>query len=206
MFIKRLIVGRFQTNCYILGDESTGEAAVIDPGDNAQGILDLLDSTKMKTKYVILTHGHYDHISAAREILDATGAKLAAFCLESEMLKNTRLCLQYLFTKEPFEPLIPDLEFKNGDMLRLGSLELKIMHTPGHTKGSCCIICGYEIFCGDTIFFESIGRTDFPTGDSGELRKTLKALAELAGDFRLYPGHGEQTTLSHERRYNSYLS
>jgi hydroxyacylglutathione hydrolase len=205
MKIITMRVGAIQTNCYILCDEITRTAAIIDPGANCTGILAELKKVNCTAEYIILTHGHFDHTGAAKELIVATGAKLVAHQLEAEIIASATLSLHTMFTQKPYQSLVADILVAEGDSLPLGSLELKFIHTPGHTQGGCCIICGDNIFCGDTVFKENIGRTDFPTSDSNEMNRSVKRIAKIEGEYNLYPGHEEPTTLSYERKYNPYM-
>jgi hydroxyacylglutathione hydrolase len=205
MKIITLQVGSIQTNCYILCDEASHKAAIIDPGANEQRILEQLQKTGCIAEFIILTHGHFDHTAAAAELLAATGAKLVAHQLEAEIIGSAALSMHTMFTSKPYKPLVTDIFVSEGDSLPLGSLVLKFIHTPGHTQGGCCIICGDNIFCGDTVFRENIGRTDLPTANRIEMSRSVKRIAAIDGDYKLYPGHGEPTTLSHERENNPYM-
>ncbi len=204
MFIKCLRVGMLETNCYIACDKVTNRAAVIDPGADAERIITALNDTGCQADYVFLTHGHFDHISAAHEVLQATGAKLAVLALELPLLndpeKNLYSSAQFL----NFKPFTPDLLLKDGDTLSFGSISLKVKHTPGHTHGSCCLIGQDTLFSGDTLFRQSAGRCDLPTGSCDELKDSLARLFELEGDYQVLPGHGEFTTLEYERVHNPY--
>jgi hydroxyacylglutathione hydrolase len=205
MKIITLQVGFIPTNCYILCDEASQKAAIIDPGANAQFILEQLQKTGCIAEYVILTHGHFDHTEAVAEIISATSAKLVAHELEAEIIGSATLSLNTMFTSKPYKPLVADILIREGDSLPLGSLELKFIHTPGHTQGGCCVICGNNIFCGDTVFKENIGRTDLPTANRIEINRSVKRIAAIEGEYNLFPGHGELTTLSYERKYNPYM-
>ena len=205
MFIKCLTVGPIDTNCYILCDKVENKAVVIDPGFDARRIVSALGDTQCRAVYVILTHGHGDHMSAAAEVLEKTGAALAVFGGELPLLADPVQNLYYEFNKTPFLPLSPHKVLVDGDTLTVGKLEIKVMHTPGHTAGSCCLICQDTIFSGDTLFLESAGRTDMPTGSPEDLRRSLERLAALEGEYQVLPGHGGFTTLSHERQHNPFL-
>jgi glyoxylase-like metal-dependent hydrolase (beta-lactamase superfamily II) len=204
MFIKCLTVGQIETNCYIACDKVTNRAAIIDPGADAPRIITALNETGCEADYVILTHGHADHISAAHEVLRATGAKLAVFADELVLLNDPDKNLYYSMNIQTFEPFKPEVLMHNGDTLPFGSIFLKVMHTPGHTQGSCCLIGQDALFSGDTLFRGNAGRTDLPTGSSFELDKSIARLLALDSDLQVLPGHGEFTTLEYERRHNPY--
>ncbi|MBQ7625265.1 MAG: MBL fold metallo-hydrolase [Clostridia bacterium] len=202
MKIRALTVGVLQTNCYILADDKTKECAVIDPGDEAERILSAAQGYKVK--YVILTHGHFDHFEAAEEIREKTGAQTLIDRLDYDLLLSGGES-GALLMKDSLTPKI-DGFIKDGDELTLGTLKLKIMSTPGHTQGSCVIICDKVIFSGDTLFLESYGRCDLTGGSEEDMRKSLLKLSELPGDYTVLPGHGDRTYLSYERRFNPLMS
>lgn len=206
MFIKCISVGKLETNCYILCDTVQGKAAVIDPGYDAKRIIAGLSEAQCKAEYVILTHGHFDHIGAVLQVLEETGAKLACYEEEIELLNDPNKNLSALYMPGTLLPLKPDVLLCDGDSLHIGMLELKVLHTPGHTKGSCCIICQDTIFTGDTLFCCGAGRTDFPGGDFNALSASMKRLQALTGDYQLLPGHGAFSTLSQERQTNPLMN
>ncbi len=201
MKIKALTVGLLQTNCYILADEKSGECAVIDPGGDADRILPATEGYKVK--YIILTHGHFDHYTAAEEVREKTGGKV--------LINKKDLYLLYTDIEESSvfrrynKPPEIDGYIEEGEDLTVGSLTLKILNTPGHTKGSCVILCNNVMFSGDTLFLESWGRCDLEGGDDEEMRKSCLRLAELPDDYVVLPGHGESTRLSYEKEYNPIM-
>jgi hydroxyacylglutathione hydrolase len=206
MFIKCLKVGQFATNCYILCDKITNKAAIIDPGYDAVRIASALEDTECTAEYIILTHAHFDHISAVHELKRKTGAKLAVFESELPLLNDPKGNLCSMFENGTFEPFAPEILLHDGDIIRLGKLELIVLHTPGHTSGSCCIICQDSIFTGDTLFKEDVGRTDLPTAEPAALKSSVRRLAMIDGEYQVFPGHGEITTMSHERQFNPYIT
>ena len=196
MKVRIMQVGPIGTNCYILEDESTHQAAVIDPGGDAPRLLTALEG--LDVRYILLTHGHYDHTGAAAE-LAAAFPQAAVYIHE----KDYRDVDPGLF---PLRTQLPNARFYGeGDRLVLGTLALEVLHTPGHSEGSVTLRCGDVLFCGDTLFAGSCGRTDFPGGDTGKLLSSLRRLGELEGDLRVLPGHMEDSTLSRERQTNPYL-
>lgn len=196
MKIQTLCVGPIGTNCYILEDESTHQSAVIDPGGDAPRLLAALKGTDVR--YILLTHGHYDHTGAA--------AELAAAFPQAEVYIHER---DYRDVDPSLFPLRTELSgvhfYGEGDRLTLGNLELQVLHTPGHSEGSVTLQCGDVLFCGDTLFAGSCGRTDFPGGDTRKMMASLRRLGELGGDLHVLPGHMEDSTLDRERRRNPYL-
>ena len=198
MEIRTLPVGQLDTNCYIVW-EADGQAVVIDPGAQAGRILDEADAAGVRVRAVLLTHVHFDHILAAREIMNATGAELLVPAGDEPALTSPARSLLAMF-------LQADRLLADGDTVTAGGLTLTVMHTPGHTPGSSCYIGDGVIFSGDTLFAGGAGRTDFPGGDEAALRRSLTRLAALEGDYRVFPGHEESTTLQRERLENPYVN
>lgn len=196
MKVRIMQVGPIGTNCYILEDESTHQAAVIDPGGDAPRLLTALKG--LEIRYILLTHGHYDHTGAA--------AELASAFPQAEVYIHER---DYRDVDPSLFPLRTELSAVNfydeGDCLPLGELELQVLYTPGHSEGSVTLRCEDALFCGDTLFAGSCGRTDFPGGDTAKILVSLRRLGELEGDLRVLPGHMEDSTLSRERQVNPYL-
>lgn len=196
MNIKTLPVGQLETNCYVVVNEQRLECVVIDPGDESNTILDYIEDNKLKCCAIMLTHGHYDHVGAVMEIMEQTGC---------EMYINPR--------DEGYEPGMSGMKFKmpeggkyydDGDVVKAAGLEFKVLATPGHTPGGVCLICGNALFTGDTLFRGSCGRTDLPVGNMRMEMASLKRLCALPGDYEVYPGHMDSSTLERERRFNHY--
>ena len=194
MNIKAMQVGPIGTNCYLL--EDARQAAVIDPGGDASRLLAALEG--LEVRYILLTHGHYDHTGAAAA-LAAAFPQAAVYIHEKD----------YRDVDPGLFPLRTELSSVNfygeGDRLTLGGLELQVLHTPGHSEGSVTLRCGDVLFCGDTLFAGSCGRTDLPGGDTAKILASLRRLGELEGDLRVLPGHMESSTLGRERQVNPYL-
>lgn len=205
MILERLILGNLQTNCYILGDEETKECAVIDPAADADRIIKVVDEHGMKVKYIILTHVHIDHITALDKIKEITGADIVVHSAEAPLLNDDNHTLAALFgTISPITE--SDISVSDGDTVYLGENKLTFIYTPGHTVGGMCILCGGMLISGDTLFAESIGRTDFPGGSHSQLISSIRdKLMTLEDDIRVYPGHGPSTTIGHEREANPYF-
>ncbi len=199
MKIIRRILGELETNCYILIDEETKEAAVIDPADGAEIIRSTLESEGAALRYILLTHGHRDHTLAAPKLHELYPA---AAVFIHELDKGQVGIYRY-----PMEELIGDelLFYGEGDTLRLGKLTVEVLHTPGHTGGSVCLRCGTALFTGDTLFAGSMGRIDLPGARPDLMMSSLSRLAKLPGDYDVYPGHMDTTTMSRERQYNLYI-
>ena len=203
------LIGDMAVNCYIVTDIKTGKTAVIDPGYYTS----LLDKTLREIgleniEYILLTHGHFDHISGVNALLKETNgsAKVVIHTDEEKILRDPMKNLSAMFTNTPITNVKPDIFVKDGQMITLGESDIKVMHTPGHTPGSVCYIYGKSIFSGDTLFHRSAGRTDFPCGSSEQLMASLKRLAALEGDYDVYPGHNDTTTMNEERRYNPFIN
>ena len=196
MQVKRMQVGPIGTNCYILEDEK--KIAVIDPGDEAERILEVLEETEGTVAYILLTHGHYDHTTAVPELHKALPEAKIYIHQADANGAGSRLF--------PLAGQVDDLLlYDEGDALPLGSLTIEVLHTPGHSKGSVTLKAGDVLFTGDTLFAGSMGRTDLPGGDEEEIVASLKRLGELEGDFTVCPGHMQTSTLDQERKTNPYL-
>lgn len=203
--IKNLILGPLQANAYIITDLDTNECAVIDPGEYNE---ELINAVKDKNvKYIMLTHGHFDHILGVHALKELTCAKVAVHTEDADCLKDGRKSLAFssgLFSQHSAQA---DILLNDGGKLMLGNTEFTVMHTPGHTKGGVCYIIESEkiIFTGDTLFSLTAGRTDFEGGSFEELMNSLEKIARLDGDYKVYTGHNRSTTLDFERQHNRYL-
>lgn len=204
--VKNFQVGLMGTNAYVITDEETSEVALVDPGCTDSALTEYLDSVSDRIKYILLTHGHFDHIGGALEYAKKYNAKIVISSLEEDFLSDNDLNLSALFSR-PLAPVKADVLLKDREVLMLGNTSFSFLHTPGHTKGSGCFVFEDDraIFSGDTLFFSSMGRTDFPTGDPLTMMSSLRKLRDLEGDFKVYPGHDRITILSREREENPYL-
>jgi glyoxylase-like metal-dependent hydrolase (beta-lactamase superfamily II) len=207
LIVERLVVGPLQTNCYIVGDAGSGEAMVIDPGGDAGVVLQALQRLKLTAKLVVNTHGHFDHIMANRELMEATGAPLAIHSADSAMLSNPLRSFAFLAGR--MRPSPPATVFLDEDStLTVGPYEFQVLHTPGHSAGSISLWCAAEkaVFCGDVLFNMGIGRTDFPGGSQATLLRSIRdKLFTLPDDTVVYSGHGPETTIGYERMHNPWL-
>ena len=201
--VTHINVGNLAENCWFLANEDTKEAVVIDPGAEPDRICAAAEKHGWKITAILLTHGHYDHIGSVNEVAAHFGCKIVGAAKEMPVFTDPALnCSQFVGG-----PIIvhPDILVSEGDKVTVGDMEFDVMETPGHTVGSICFIGKDIIFSGDTLFQGSCGRTDLPTGDWDDIKKSLKRLAALPGDYQVYSGHGPATTLETERRTNPYM-
>jgi len=205
MQIKTLMVGVIAANCHIAWCEKTGEAVVIDPGGDGEKINRFLDQQGLKVKYIVLTHGHGDHIAAVDEVRQKTGAQVAIHPKDAPMLTDPQKNLSgFLGGAVKLKPA--DLEVSDGEEIIFGTKKLKVLHTPGHTLGSISLYGEDVIFSGDTLFFGSVGRVDFPGGSWDKLLKSIRDKIFVLPDYtRVLPGHGPETTVGYEKKHNPFL-
>lgn len=198
MKVSVMQVGPIGTNCYFLQDEESGLMAIIDPGDDWERILHQVKKAEGEVKYILLTHGHYDHTTAVPDLVKALpGVQVYIHQADANGAGSQ------LF---PLAAQVKDLNnYDGGDTLSLGSLTIEVLHTPGHSKGSVTLKVGDVLFTGDTLFCGSCGRTDLRGGSYEEIMASLKRLGELEGDFHVCPGHDRTSTLERERKYNPFL-
>ena len=196
MLIKTLPVGHLETNCYVVTDEATLDCAVIDPGDESNTILDYLEDNRLHCRAILLTHGHYDHVSAVEAVAEETGATV---WMHEEDDARVR--------RNPHFPFaLPEggKYYKDGDIVEVAGLRFEVLGTPGHTPGGVTLRCGEALFTGDTLFKGSCGRFDLPGGDMDEEMRSLKKICALPGEYEVYPGHMDPSTLERERMFNYY--
>lgn len=205
MKICVLELGPLGTCCYIVIDQSTNKCAVIDPADELSVIISETQKKGLKVEKILLTHMHFDHIGALGELADVTGADIYVGSDDADGLSSAHLNLSQMFG-HPFVCTHPVKRICDGDVISVGDIQLSVMHTPGHTPGSVCFVNKDEnvIFSGDTVFYRSIGRTDFPGGDYTQIMTSLKRILSLNPGIVLYPGHGPHTTVSDEIMHNPY--
>jgi glyoxylase-like metal-dependent hydrolase (beta-lactamase superfamily II) len=206
MILKTLIVGELETNCYILGDEKTREGIVIDPGGDFKLIEKALKELNLDVKYIVLTHGHSDHIGVLSELKKYTGAQILIHKEDAGMLSNPEKNLS-VFSYNPFSAPGADRLLKDKDKIRIGKIELEVLHTPGHTEGSISLLTDKVIFTGDLIFCGSVGRTDLPGGSYQRLLRSIQdKILDKTDDTVIYPGHGPATSVGEERKNNPFLN
>ena len=205
MIIKKLEVGPIMANCFILGCESTKQAVVIDPGDDADRILMELAKSELKVKYLINTHGHFDHVSANKRMKEATGAQIAIHPEDEPMFNELSKSAQMFGLSSENSPPA-DILLNDGDEIIFGEITLQVIHTPGHSKGGISLYTKGHLFAGDTLFAGSIGRTDLAGGDYDTLISSIKEkLLIFDEDTIVYTGHGPETTIGNEKRMNPFL-
>lgn len=204
MIIRTLAVGPMAANCYILGCENTRWAIVIDPGAEAARILNVMDENDLQLKLIVNTHAHIDHIEANSDLKEKTSAPLCVHSADANMLVNPQKNLSF-FIGRPVSSPASDRLLSEGDVLEAGRLRLKVIHTPGHSPGSICLLDDERIFTGDLLFAGGIGRYDFPGSSYETLMDSLCKVMELDDDLVVYPGHGPTTTIGEERRTNPFL-
>ena len=192
--METLPLGAYQTNCYLVWEEGSDSCAVIDPGFEAQTVLLTARRLGKRIEAILLTHGHFDHVGAVKDLAAETGCKV--------YLCEKDLSMPPMMTAGP---LSYTNTYAEGDDFSLAGLSIRVIHTPGHTPGSVCLLVENAMFSGDTLFAGSCGRTDLPGGDWATIQASLKRLAAMEKDYAVYPGHGESTTLAAEKMYNPYL-
>lgn len=204
MKIDYVTVGMIATNCYLIEDEATGKRAVIDPGDRSDALTAEIDRRGGTLDYILLTHGHYDHILGVGALCERYSPTVCAAEKELALIAEPsyNLSKKHGLTIPPFTV---DRALSDGDTIMLGETKITFINTPGHTMGSGCYIAEDAIFSGDTLFCESVGRTDFPTSSMHDMMRSIRRLRDLEGDYRVFPGHDAFSTLSHERKYNPYM-
>lgn len=202
----RLVVGQLQVNCYILADEKTKEAVVIDPGDDAEAILGIIKDKGLAVKYIVNTHAHFDHVGANGRLKEATGAAILIHKADSPLL-HTTVKQAGMFGMTTAASPAADRQVEDGDVISAGEVSLKVLYTPGHSSGGISLLEQGMVFTGDALFAGSIGRTDLPGGDLMTLISSIKAkLMTLPDETRVFPGHGPASTIGEERKENPFLN
>lgn len=201
MQIQTIITGSIEENCYLVWD-NTNHALLIDPGDNPQEILSAIKQHQLSLDTIVLTHGHYDHMGAVNEVKAYTNARVIAHEKEKELLKNPELSLSFYIS--PSFPIAQvDAYVSHGDFISVGDMKFQVIHTPGHTAGSMCLFSDSVLFSGDTVFYGTLGRWDFPTGNLSDLTHSiLQRIFTLPDYVEIYSGHGPVTTVGAEKKQN----
>ncbi len=187
-------LGPLETNCYVVADEATGRCAIVDPGDDGAAVAQWLEQQQLTPAYLFLTHGHYDHVGGIAD-LRAEYPDLPVYVHTADTALPPQLSRGLSWTHT----------YDEGDTISMDGITFRVLHTPGHTPGSVCLVAGTLLLSGDTLFAGSCGRTDFPGGSWQQMLASLKKLAQLEGDYTVLPGHGGATTLQTERDTNPYM-
>lgn len=196
MLIKTIPVGQLETNCYVVINEKTLECVVIDAGDESNAILDYLESNNLRCRAILLTHGHYDHVGAVDTVAEETGALV--YMNERDDARHAA------DERMPYTLKENGKSYDDGDVIEIAGLRFEVIATPGHTPGGVTLRCEDVLFTGDTLFKGSCGRTDLPGGDMMQELRSLRRICELPGDYEVYPGHMDPSTLEREREFNYY--
>jgi glyoxylase-like metal-dependent hydrolase (beta-lactamase superfamily II) len=205
MILETLVVGPLAVNCYILGDDVSHEGIVIDPGDDADKIISAIKSQQLHIVAIVNTHAHFDHVGALTRVREFTRAPFMLHAAEAPLLAGAKMSAAMfglnVDTPSPAERLL-----REGDKVSAGSITLKVLHTPGHTPGGICLLEGTHVFTGDTLFQNSIGRTDFPGGDYAALMASIRdKLLPLPDTTIVHAGHGDATTIGGEKQFNPFV-
>ncbi|MCT4509890.1 MAG: MBL fold metallo-hydrolase [Tepidibacter sp.] len=203
MFLEKIVAGVYGVNCYILGDDETKKCAVIDPGGDCDGILNIIKKNELNLEYIILTHGHADHIGAVKELKEKTNSTVLAHKEEEIVLTNSQNNLTYMMGGSI--EIEADRYLNDEQSIELGNLNLQTIHTPGHTLGGMCIKVEDCLFTGDTLFRSSIGRTDLFGGDYDKIIESVNRLSKLDDKLKVFPGHGPASTVETEKAKNPYI-
>ena len=205
MIIKRFIAGRLENNIYLVADEKSSEAVLIDATQDLPEIQKAVKDLGVKVKYILLTHGHFDHILGLNSLKKSLNAP-AVICKDDLVISDNINEFTRLFGLPDSVPPKYDMYIKDGDEILLGSYKIKVIHTPGHTEGGVCYLVDGKLFSGDTLFRGSVGRTDLFGGNFGKLSDSIKSkLFKLDDKTEVFPGHGDMTTIGFEKKYNEII-
>ena len=203
MVVKKIIVGPLESNCFIIIDETSKRAMVIDPGDEPDRIMDVIKKENLAVEYIVCTHAHFDHVGALVDIAEATGGKIVIHKDELMMYHSAKdMAAFWGYDLDPLPE--PDILVEEGSEIKLGKLTFNVLHTPGHSPGGMCLYGEGVVITGDTIFAGSVGRTDFHGGDIEKLKRSFKRLMSLPPETKVLTGHGPDTTIRRERSDNFF--
>ncbi|HBO84190.1 MAG: MBL fold metallo-hydrolase [Deltaproteobacteria bacterium GWC2_42_11] len=206
MILEQLVVGPLDVNCYLVGDDIIKDAVCIDPGGDADVIYGAIKKVGLQIRYIINTHGHFDHTGGNELLKQKTGASIAIHKDDVSLFDEAASHATFFGISSETPPK-PDMFLNEGDIIRVGRLEIKVIHTPGHTKGGVSLFLDNVLFTGDTLFAGSVGRTDFPGGSLEQLISSIKnKLLPLGDSVVVYPGHGPTTTIGKEKKHNTFLT
>lgn len=203
MIIKKFIVGPLENNCYVIADDKSKECLIIDPGDEPDRILDFIEDNHLKAKYIVCTHGHFDHVGAVSDIKSQTGAEVVIHSDDLEIYRKTRE-QGSMWGFEVDAQTEPDLFVSDGDSVSIGDLKFEVLHTPGHSPGGICLYGEGILVTGDTLFAGSVGRTDLYGGDVRRLKESFGRLVSLPENVKVLPGHGPESTIGREKIANFF--
>jgi len=203
VIVRRLAVGPLEANCFLIGDEDSRKAMVIDPGDEPDRIMAVVKDGNLSLEYIVCTHAHFDHVGAVPDIKDETGAKIVIHKDELEIYQGARdMAAFWGYDISPLPE--PDMLVEDGDEIRLGALSFRVLHTPGHSPGGMCLFGAGAVVTGDTLFAGAVGRTDFHGGDINKLKGSFKRLLSLPPETEVLAGHGPNSTIGRERSENVF--
>jgi glyoxylase-like metal-dependent hydrolase (beta-lactamase superfamily II) len=201
--IRILAVGMLEGNCYLVKCGTGGQGVIIDPGDEADRIAREVKAMGLEPEAILLTHGHIDHVNAASPLRERFRCRVVCHAMDRKMVENGEVLSLWGLQREP---CTVDQEIKDGDVITVGGREIRVLHSPGHTRGSVCYMVDSACFSGDVLFRGSIGRTDLPGGSDSEMAETLRCrIAALDPETMVYPGHGPETTVEFEKKHNPFL-
>lgn len=197
--------GPIETNCYLVYDGETKAAVIIDAGYYDEKISADIIQNNLKLKYLLLTHGHFDHMMGVKRLREELGAEVCIHAADADYLTDVKKGSRDRIRGAERFSLTANTMLKDGDKLYLDGFDVTVLSTPGHTKGSCCFIIGEHLFTGDTLFMDDIGRTDLEDGSESDMKDSLAKIKALDGNYKIYPGHDETSTLEREKKCNPYL-